>query len=199
MIKYGFECEYFCFRKGVPVLIPSPGLPHDECGYLAECRGEPHTDPLKAAYLFLAEEEKLHTQARGYKVTLRKLPYLQLSKEFERQALRTFGKPRVTGERGNMYGKDYDPSSTIARAGLHIHFSNTVVVKERDRTIQEVPGILDMPRIIRTLDKRFAKEIEAAQRVPGFYEMKAHGFEYRSLPANIDAPRVGQVLADLHL
>jgi hypothetical protein len=54
--------------------------------------------------------------------------------------------------------------------------------------------MFDFVKIVRSLDKIFEKEIKDAKRIPGFYEMKSHGFEYRSLPCSIDLDKVVDAL-----
>lgn len=215
MKKYGFEKEYWVFDVNVPnipIIVPK-SLPSDECGYLAEVRGEPHVDPLVAAYLFLAEEDKTQMKASSFVAEKCVLscdePTRQLTPEFKREALRRFGKGAYPHERGNLWGKDYSPRDKLSRAGLHVHFSDTRVVEHSTHLIclscgkdtnqkntwkEEVPQQQDMIKIIQVLDKAFAQEIKTAKRIPGCYELKPHGFEYRSLPADVDPIRVAKVI-----
>lgn len=195
MIKYGFEREFFVQAQKQFVLCPAV-IPHDECGYLAESRSEPHPDPLKAAYLLLATEYQLFEQAKRNRVKLLTVDAVELSPDLLRDALRRYGKDPVPSERGNIYGHDYAADDKTCRAGLHVHFSNQEEVegKEHKRTIN---GFLDIPKYIRHLDGAFHNEIVAAKRIPGCYEIKGHGFEYRSLPASIDVRKVAAALNQL--
>ncbi len=194
-LKFGFEKEYFIKRKGDFVLSPK-SLPHDDCGFLAEARGLPNECPVKAAFLMLADEHVLFQSFRKEGLKLVETSLEVLTKEFEREALRQFGKPAMAPELGNIYGIDYPADEErVARAGLHVHFSN-----ERDsfnskgESTGKVAGLLNMPKLIQLLDQAFAGEIKDSQRLPGFYEMKHYGFEYRSLPATIDPVDVAEVL-----
>ena len=69
-------------------------------------------------------------------------------------------------------------------AGMHVHFSS------RDA----VSGIvLDLPieEIVEKMDKKFADDIIRTKRIRGEFEMKpSHGFEYRSLPCDVDVVKV---------
>lgn len=215
MKKYGFECEYWVFdvnNLGTPIIVPK-SLPSDECGFLAEVRGEPHSDPLTAAYLFLAEEDRTRMKASNFVagkcILSTENPTRQLTPEFKREALRRFGKGAYPHERGNLWGKDYSPRDKMSRAGLHVHFSDTKVIEHKrpidcrhcgkriNETLdykEEIPQQQDMVKIIQTLDRAFASQIKEAKRIPGCYELKTHGFEYRSLPASVSVVEVAKVI-----
>lgn len=207
-MKYGFEREFFV-KNRLGEYVEVVGLPKDDCGFLAEARGVPDTSPIIAAHLLLAEEHRIKLLAKTFdRVDLVIEDVVQLSPEFKRKLLKTYGKSPVSVERGNMYGRDYSLRDFRSRAGLHVHFSNfqTVSFTIPEKTCnrcghspkqKEVPGIINMPKYILALDKAFAAEIKAAQRLPGFFEMKPHGFEYRSLPASIDVLKVAEVLHSL--
>lgn len=192
MKKYGFEKEYFILKDKNYILVP-PNLPYDDCGFLVEARGEPHSDPLTAAYLLLAEEAKIKSKLpRGTKLGLVDTTTLPVS--LIKQALSKFGKNPSNSETGNLYGLEYQPEDNNQRAGLHVHFSDIVDITDKNGDNIQVPKIMDIPKIVRYLDSTFAKEIEAANRIKGSYELKVHGFEYRSLPASIDVCKVAKAL-----
>lgn len=115
---------------------------------------------------------------------------------------------------------------TVLTAGLHIHFSkqetkkvkvyevnneitlhisskgiaNPVITKklENEKELEVVCNtFIDMPLVISTLDSAFENEIKSAGRVLGAYEIKDYGFEYRSLPANIDLVKVAGICTKL--
>jgi hypothetical protein len=215
MKKYGFECEYWVSttEDATPILVPA-SIPADECGYLAEVRGEPHTDALMAAYMMLAEEDRLRYKAANFvagKCALVKTnPTRQLTLAFKQDALRRHGKNAHPIERGNIYGKDYNPKDSLSRAGLHVHFSNVQDITwtanlhackecgyvKQDKFQQGVPQQQDIAKIVRVLDMAFAEAIKVAKRLPGFYELKPHGFEYRSLPASVDPITVARVIIE---
>jgi hypothetical protein len=195
-MKYGLEKEYFV-KKGDEYVLAT-GLPMDECGYLAEVRGDCHSDPSKAVALFRADDAKLKAKAAALGLTLSDEPVGKIPPKLARTAARRFGKGTYPVGRGNMYGKDFSLTDRVQRAGMHVHFSDQQEVKDKEgRNITTIPRILDMPRIIYKLDQAFAAEIKAAKRIPGMYEMKPHGFEYRSLPANVDLDRLTRVLETL--
>ena len=116
---------------------------------------------------------------------------------------------------------------TELTAGLHVHFSkretkrvsvlevnNTITMfistkdglrdevttkkVSNDKTVDYVCNtFVDMPMIIRTLDDEFKDVIDKTKRVTGAYEVKEYGFEYRSLPANVDLGKVAEVCRKL--
>jgi len=213
MYEFAFEKEYFVVHKKMEgalypnnlCLVPK-GIDRDECGYLAEARGPKNRCPIHAAYGLLAEEDILISKALdlGFDLLCCR-PYTKLPKSLARAAMREFGKGTYPHERGNLYGKDFQPNDSWQRAGLHVHFSNNKIVKMFTPPSPHNPlggyheesipaGIMDMPRIIRELDKRFAPEIKASKRLPGFYELKPYGFEYRSLPNSISVVEVAKFI-----
>lgn len=214
MKQYGFECEYWVLDavEGItPVLVPQ-SIPADECGYLAEVRGVPNTDALTAAYLMLAEEDRLQDKARNFLagkcLLVKNEPTRLLGDKFKQEALRRHGKNAYPRERGNIYGKDFSPKDNLSRAGLHVHFSNSRDVQwtsklppcekcgqQKTTEFKEtVPTQQDIAKIVRILDEAFAADIKRAKRIPGFYELKPHGFEYRSLPADVNPVVVAKVI-----
>ena len=68
-------------------------------------------------------------------------------------------------------------------AGMHIHFSR------RKKTSGD---ILDLPikEIVRFMDDNFEDKIKISGRISGEWEPKKYGFEYRSLPCDIDMYKV---------
>lgn len=191
-MKVGFEREWFVQRGKEWVAVPRL-LPQDECGYLAEARGEPHADPLKAAYMLLAEERRLKAQARKEKARLVLRDSAELPEKLLAEALLVHGKNPVPRGRGILYSSQFQPYlKMVPRAGLHVHFSNQVVVKT-----QVVNGFIDIPKIVRTLDERYETDILHAGRRLGEYELKGYGFEYRSLPASTDVLEVADVVVSI--
>lgn len=196
-MKIGFEREFFVKRRDRFVLCPSD-LPADECGYLAESRGEPHSDALKAAFLLLATEFRMRKLAQKLGLRLYPLPTAVIPPILLREAIRKNGKPVFPLERGNIYGNDYEADDSICRAGMHVHFSNQITfdVVEGGKTLSRTyNGFLDIPKLVHSLDVEFSNEIREAERISGCYEIKVHGFEYRSLPASIDPIRVAEFLS----
>lgn len=191
MITFGFEKEFFTKNNQGYCLATS--LSHDDCGYLAEARGDPSPDPVVAKYLFLASQEKLYASAAKLKITLEDIHTATLPKAFLRDTMRRFGKNAARSR--FMSGKPYH--SSAPRAGLHIHFGSLREVYHDGKLVCKVPEIIDIPRIVYVFDQAFAKEIKEAKRRSGEYELKHHGFEYRSLPSTVNLDKVVSVLHSL--
>lgn len=198
-MKFGFEKEYFVYAPpNYDYIIVPAGAPKDECGWLAEARGESHSDPLSAAYLLSKAEADLEIYLGKFGVKLDlENSYSKLPKDLVRQATRRFGKNPVGDERRNLYGKDW-PLANIQRAGLHVHFSNQGFVEGKNGTVP-YSRFFDPIPIIRALDKKFATAIKANKRIPGEYELKSYGFEYRSLPSNVSAREVALFIREMNL
>lgn len=197
MINIGFECEYFTLSKGKHVVCPKT-VPSDDCGWLAEARGKPLECPIEAAFSMMADRDKVRLLASKDKIKLGNMPFAELEPDLMREARRTYGKRDYPVGRGNLYGLDYASTDTLARAGLHVHFShfheNSCVDDKGVRRYFRSHSPINMPKIIRLLDTQFRKEIEHANRLCGEYEMKPYGFEYRSLPNNIDVIKVAHFI-----
>jgi len=188
-MKFGLEREYFITRDGQFCLSPTT-VPHDECGYLAEARGEPHTDPTAAIFSLLADEHRVRIAAKKCGCELVLEATAKLPTTLIRDALRSYGKPPATAT--SLYGRTY--RDLTPRAGVHIHFSNEINVTHDGKLINTVAALLDIPKIIMSLDQAFADVIREARRLPGMYGMKPWGFEYRSLPTTVDLLRVAAFL-----
>jgi hypothetical protein len=226
-MKFGFELEFFCEKVDpnwdgvltegqidspmVPCLVPS-GLPLDECGWLVEVRSEPHSDIRKAFALLDAEVESVKEQAKKKGIRLIQRPLYEIPRALKVEAARLHTKGLIRYQ--NIYGHETHRCPTkLATASLHISFTN-----ERVKTFQResftvdgkyirtskyteefrYQGFVDHAKIFVGLDVAFAKEIRAAQRNPGFYEVKHDGrIEYRSLPNDIDLNKVREVLEKL--
>lgn len=197
-MKIGFELEAFCLAskdlgpdKGgnalVPCLVPD-GLPLDECGWLVEVRSEPHSDVTKAIFLLQAETRTVEAQAKAKRVSLSYVPLLEIPRDLKVKAARRHGKGLLTFR--NLYGHETH-RTRFATASLHVSFTEERTFRYGAGTpivnhTFTYPGFIDHARIIVSLDKAFAKEIAAAKRNPGFYEVKGDGrIEYRSLPNNV--------------
>lgn len=216
-MKFGFELELFCRTPiegevgGKYCLVP-PGLPYDECGWLVEVRSEPHYDLRKAIALLEAETIAVTEQAAKKSIILVRQPLAEIPRDLKVQAARQHTKGLIRYR--NIYGHETHRCRTnLATASLHISFTNEreKVFRYTNRTIEgkyikeasvtesfKYNGFIDHAKIIVGLDKAFAADIRAAQRNPGFYEVKDDGrIEYRSLPNDVDLNKVREVLTEL--
>lgn len=192
--SFGFELELF-LKRGDEYVVPSKGhyLPTDACGYLVEIRGDPHSDPLKAMYLMKADLERVTVQAANLGYNLELAHTAPISKNFLRLIRRSRGKnpSKSFFAYGGMYRSD------TPRAGLHIHFGSLITKKYDNDNSFSYTSIVNIPRILQVFDTEFKKEISDTKRIRGEYEIKEHGFEYRSLPATTDLNKVVSVLEKL--
>lgn len=218
MKKFGFELELFCFREDpafkpelgagpaprIPCLVPN-SLPMDECGWLVEVRSEPHSDLRKAIALLETELEAVEYEARKANIYLLREPLYEIPRDLKVKAARQHTKGLISYK--NIYGHETHRCSTkFATASLHISITNEnvktftkpdwriegkFIVKSNSTEEFRYQGFIDHAKLIVGLDKAFAGEIKAAQRNPGFYEIKSDGrIEYRSLPNTVDMEKV---------
>lgn len=188
-MKYGFEREFFVKDADGNYVLTPTGLPHDDCGFLAESRGVPQSDPLTAVFCLYADERKLNETAEKLNLTLVLETAVKLPAKLRLEAIRKYGKAAIPQSRGNVYGRFAPFSHAVQHAGLHVHFSEEELIDGR-----RVARMFDFVPLVQKLDKAFAGEIKAARRAPGYYEMKPYGVEYRSLPATVNPEDVARVL-----
>jgi hypothetical protein len=179
-MTFGFEREYFVLDKGEPVIAAEHSLPFDGCGYLAEARGESHHDPQRAAYLMLAEEDRIVRLAAKHGLTLDTDTPWKLDRALLRQCARVYGKrPQTDYSMSGKWNK-----SSLQHAGLHVHFGKCVEYTNKDGVrVNAGPALINIPRIVFLLDRHFKDIIKESSRALGLYKIQPHGFEYRSLPA----------------
>jgi len=200
----GLEKEYFMLNTtGGPVAAKQAGISEfDECGYLAEARGEPKDNIVDAVYSLRAAEYRLYRQAEAAvlktrtPVQLVEIPYMKLKPAFLNSCARSYGKNPAQDQclYSNVKMKN------VQTAGLHIHFSNrsevTLTCRCGISSHYSSERQINIPNIIKALDGAFSVTIFLAKRQPGLYEMKPHGFEYRSLPNNVDLDLLIKFFAD---
>lgn len=179
-MKIGFELEkFYLVNKSVAVVPQS--IPHDDCGWLVEYRGQPFYDPYEAVGSLVAEMERVKTLLPEGASTS-DAPYMNVPRAVKLSARRLYTKGVLKFR--NLYGKN---PSHRDHAGLHISFTSPLSIRNKEDRTVVVNQLWDFSQAFRTLDTIYAKEIKTAKRVPGFYEIKPDlRIEYRSLPANVD-------------
>lgn len=214
MYKYGMELEYFVWDKKcmAQVITSIPELRSELTTDEFPVLGEIRTDPYPKVHLVTAEVEwKLHDVLRKLSKTkytiaeLKKFPtvphkgrnatlisQMVMSKPIWKSLQDVDWSKRASKER-NLYGKVKGMNFRKMTAGLHIHFSDMQEYKINGRP-NFIGRPLDIPSIVRQLDNEFRAEILASGRQAGWYEMKSHGFEYRSLPNWIDLHAVANFI-----
>jgi hypothetical protein len=197
--EIGIEKEVFLLDKNRQIMEPKLyGFPHDEFCFLVELRSVP-SDRFEPAYLSLHQEElRYKLRANKFGMELRDIPTVIKSKDWvdkhwNKYNLHKFDDSDNTQNIYNPYHKKQshhlgvldteNPDIKTLTAGMHVHFSS------RDSETGEVIG-LPIENIVEKMDKHFYYEIKNVDRNPGEWEPKAHGFEYRSLPCNIDVYKV---------
>lgn len=198
-MRFGFEREFLLIsnKKEGGVIFPtdlevSYRLPLDGDGLHIEARGEPDKDPFQAYGNLVGKETELQAQVRALG-TLHAIDWHKLEPGLARK-MRRVGKGAL--REFSITGEIKPPRTGWSAGGLHIHFGVDASVDHscrcgRINKVQYTP-IFNIPKIVNAFDKRFAKEIAAAKRQPGRYEIKVHGFEYRSLPTSIDPLEVAE-------
>lgn len=176
------------------------GLPTDGNSYLLEARATKAPSALRAKHeLLFAQEElakRLQAKRTGWvlsfdtdAITLDSEERKVLRRQERKEPMRQF----------RIGGGIRLPRAGEVTAGLHVHFSDEITYRVKNFAEpgyhdQAVFGPLNIPRIVYLLDTAFKDVIADAGRQSGLYEMKPHGFEYRSLPTTVDLDRLVTVL-----
>lgn len=198
--EIGLEKELFLLSNN-RIMEPSKyGFPYDEMGFLVEIRSLP-SDRLYPIYTTLEQEELQYSlRANKFGMHLDDSSYLYSEKDW----ITNIGKKYSDAwysipEAKNIYG-DYpthhlgvfeeSPDCYRLTSGIHVHFSS------RDSNTGEVIE-LPIEEIIKKMDEEFGDIVESNKRVIGEYEIKAHGFEYRSLPSNTDIYKILKVAFEI--
>lgn len=194
----GLEREFLVANVGEAnrfIVVPD-GLPADECGLLAEARGQPFHSVEEAVFSLQADSYRLAKLFEAKGLVLVDLPIGKIDRNTRIEAARKYAKGLV--RYANLYGyKAHRNNMAEQTAGIHISFTDPVTVTGRDCNTT-VNGLFDWASIFVGLDKAFADEIKAAKRNPGFYELKHdRRIEYRSLPNNVNFNKLIEVLKKL--
>jgi hypothetical protein len=202
-MKYGLECEFFVSKKdahGEPVLVGGldSSLTPDECGFLAEARGQPYGTIREAVFSLMADIHRLEQAAAKLDLTLIKLPNADVPASEILKSRRQFSKGVLSYQ--NLYGHEAHKEKRKKTAGIHVSFtcaaSRTCFDSRKKEYTFHYQPIWDYVQVFRKLDLAFADEIKAAKRNPGFYELKSDGrIEYRSLPNDVDLMKIITVLS----
>jgi|WetSurMetagenome_2_1015567.scaffolds.fasta_scaffold39181_5 hypothetical protein len=198
----GIEKEYFVIGKDGKIADPEQmrNIPKDDCGFLAEARGKPDSDAYLAVYNLLAEEQRiLNKVKKGLKLLNEPVMAFKMEdvlKFYDAKAIKAKEKSN------SIYGAIPKTKVTKKTAGLHIHFSCSSSTTDEEGREIVIPMMIDIPSIIQQLDNAFSEEIKAAKRPFGAYRIKSYpsgneGFEYRSLPNNVNIGKLIKVLQNL--
>ena len=184
--EIGIEREFF-LMKGKRVIEPwKYGFPFDEFGFLVEVRTHPHltSGSLLAELNRLTLAHEAQAEVLGFKLrTFCKYP---LSKDFVKHLAKKYHHDALLDTTANIYAGTVGSHATglkettthfIGTAGIHVHFSRKTTGGHRVQ--------LPIVKIVNNMDIAFVKIIRRASRKLGEFEIKAHGFEYRSLPTDV--------------
>jgi len=187
--ELGLEQEVWLLDKNGKIVEPAIfSFPHDDFGFLIELRTRPHTtiEPilddlvrLSTGFGYLADEFGLKIVCKdSMPIDKTLIDYLRVKYNYFN--LRDTTENVETGTY-KTHATGISEDAEKLTAGLHVHFSR----KLDGKRVQ-----LPIYQIVRCMDAVFDKEIRSAGRIPGEYEIKPYGFEYRSLPSTVDPEKV---------
>lgn len=187
MFKVGLECEYFICNTEGQIVIPK-FTRTDNWNVLAEIITEPHSNYQDLLFDFKKQQYKLLRECGKNNVEMMAITEAKLDRKLYEELRRTCDKGRI--EEKSLYDIPIKFREKITTAGLHVHFSDEEVRSYRDenKILNELRycHIFDFPTIIKALDNQYKDAIKRTNRTAGLYELKPHGFEYRSLPNDVD-------------
>jgi len=181
--EIGLEQEIWLLDKYNKILEPSLyGFPSDEMGFLIEIRSE-HSDNVDDIVRSIRTLKLINAnKARklGFHVVIE--PYMDVDNEFIDYFSTKYKYNELPDFTRNVYGESKVTHHTgiignKATAGLHVHFSRRVIDGNKCKLVK-----LPTEEIVKNMDNRFREYIIKSDRLLGEYELKQHGFEYRSLP-----------------
>lgn len=202
-LKLGLEVEFFATKAGKLVDAAEIGVPCDEYPLLVEARGEAFTCPFKAVASVRAEIERIvHLLKKqeckpSFVNWQERTPHV---KALHEAILRRGLRKSIAWQ--NAHGAEVSKKNeTHIAAGMHISFTNPLSfsyssVQKHVFDGREYPynkaethtynQLFDFSKVFRQLESSFGADVDAAERVRGFYELKCDGrIEYRSLPATL--------------
>jgi len=206
--EIGIEKECFLLHKGEVMQPKKYGFPYDEMGFLVELRSwqSERLEPIEMSLNL--EWIRFKHRADKFGMALSDNPYMNCSKKFVDDIEDTYHISEFPDNTKNIYNDGWHKgdmelgklSSFLTHhtgilpekgvkdcyrltSGIHVHFSS------RNKKTGEVIG-LPVEDIVRQMDKAFKDNISDTGRIKGEYELKEHGFEYRSLPCNTDIHKI---------
>jgi len=175
-VKIGLEHERMVFNRRTGRVANVRGkkqdiLPHDTLSCLAETRGAPSFDAADAVLNFIQEQDRVDSLFNRKGFTLKHGEFT-LTEEQAKDAY----------EQDEDKKEELDPNFNLVRGGgLHLHFSLMEDYYWATSELFRTPEFIKL--CVPELDTAVGRWIEGKSnyRRPGKWEVKPHGFEYRSL------------------
>jgi len=180
--KIGLEKEFWLLDKKGRFHEPQLyDFPHDDFGFLIELRTKPCTNIKDLMADYELRRETMDWQASQFGLVLSDKPTMPKTAIIDTYYAIKYKYDRLPDLTANIHIGTSCSHATgildkILTAGLHVHFSRH---DQDGRRVQ-----LPIRMIVTNMDLVFKDIITNSGRILGEYEIKPHGFEYRSLPAN---------------
>jgi len=190
--EIGIEKEIFLFNSDDKVMEPKLyGFPRDEFEFLVELRSLP-SDRLYPILTTLQQEElQYRLRANKFGMRLVDTPVKLAEYDWVDNHWNKYNLSRFEDYTKNIYGTDKSHHFGLSNAGDYIALTAGIHVHFSSRN-SETGEVIDLPieKIVKKMDNEFIDEVSHNHRIKGEWESKAHGFEYRSLPCNVDVYEV---------
>jgi hypothetical protein len=185
-LKLGLEVEFFGFQKGKPLDMRKNDIPCDNFSILAEARGNPFDSAYQAVYSAMGEIQKIKDLMKSKKIRPVFNDFLEKDAHVKYliSEMLPYTKGRLRSR--NFVESVKEKSDDVITAGLHISFTNPIVVVNKNNYPETVNELFDFLELFKRIEDEFYREIADSGRAFGQYEVKNDGrVEYRSLPATL--------------
>lgn len=186
--RIGIEKEFWLLDKDGIIQEPAIfNFPYDEYGFLIELRTKPCTTPKTLITDFNKHLRLLELKAKLLAFRLSDAPQMDCPEFLISYLSPKYRYGNLEDLTANIHAGVKSSHATgifkgYLTAGLHVHFSRHTKLGYR----VQLP-IFD---IVKKMDLNFRDIVLKSNRILGEYELKSHGFEYRSLPANAPLEKV---------
>jgi hypothetical protein len=183
----GIEAEFLPLSDDKPVNCATFGIPHDDFQAFAEVRGLPGTTLPLIVGNFAVEFHYVKRMCVDHRLKPFYEEYTWPKELYQFYADLMDKETSYAQEKWkNIYNLEKQEDKSRRGGGLHIHFSATLgQTKSQQGWSILTPPVIE--RLVRKMDEQFdraIKKCDGPYRVPGMWEEKPWGFEYRSLPFN---------------
>jgi len=205
--EVGLELELFLKDKHNNILEPLQyGFPSDCMGFLIEIRSHHSNTGNSVVESIRKNIEWNIKKAKKLGLRIDLVDRIQVNSDWINYITEKYQHSLFPDQTRNIYEDKNKPNVSHhtgimdgwAMAGMHVHFSSRKINEAIGYSAPKVELLrLPIEEIVKSMDEEFMPIIKESHRLQGEYELKSHGFEYRSLPSTAFPEQVVQVALDI--
>lgn len=200
MYIFGLELETFLMNEKDEIIVPDPKIhPTDSFIGLLEFRSKPNSNIFTCFGEIESQiQEFIYKHKYSCPCLISNHTFTPTQKQLIRKRTEIHNKSYLDAQ--NIYNLKPKTLNNKTIASLQINISNEISPQytHKEILIPAVYGLLNINKIISSLDTRFKDDIKTAGRQPGWYAIKDQiRLEYRSLPNDIYTPHFFHNLQDI--